>query len=124
MKAWFTLATVLVVPACSFAQATQASPAAPAPQAAPASQAALAPKPCEDLKSEIATKLDAKGVKAYTLEIVAKDQDAEGKAVGSCEGGTKKIMYRRGGANTATPSQASASQTPATQTAAKEPSKP
>jgi hypothetical protein len=52
-----------------------------------------APKPCEELKSEIAAKLDAKGVKAYTLEIVAKDKDTEGKVVGSCENGTKKITY-------------------------------
>jgi hypothetical protein len=56
-------------------------------------------KPCEVLKSEIATKLEAKGVKAYTLEIVAKDKNAEGKVVGSCENGTKKILYRK----TATP---------------------
>lgn len=59
---------------------------------------AQAAKPCEDLKSEIAQKLDAKGVKSYTLEIVAKDakdKDAEGKVVGTCEGGTKKILYRR-----------------------------
>jgi predicted lipoprotein with Yx(FWY)xxD motif len=56
---------------------------------------AYAQKPCEELKSEIANKLDAKGVTSYTLEIVAKDKDAEGKVVGTCEGGTKKIMYRR-----------------------------
>jgi Protein of unknown function (DUF1161) len=74
MKACLTLAAVLFVPTCSFAQAA---------------------KPCEELKSEIASKLEAKGVKGYSLEIVAKDQDVEGKAVGSCEGGTKKIMYRR-----------------------------
>ena len=53
-------------------------------------------KACEDLKSEIAAKLDAKNVKGYTLEVVAKDQDAEGKQVGTCEGGAKKIMYRKG----------------------------
>jgi ABC-type uncharacterized transport system auxiliary subunit len=41
------------------------------------------PKPCEELKSEIAKKLDANGAKSYTLEIVAKDKDAEGKVVGS-----------------------------------------
>ncbi len=51
------------------------------------------PKSCDVLKSEIAKKLEANGAKAYTLEIVAKDKDAEGKVVGSCEGGTKKIMY-------------------------------
>jgi hypothetical protein len=52
-------------------------------------------KPCEELKDEIAKKLDAKGVTSYTLEVVAKEQDAEGKVVGTCEGGTKKIIYRK-----------------------------
>jgi hypothetical protein len=52
-------------------------------------------KPCEDLKTEIAAKLDAKGVKPYTLDIVAKDKDADGKVVGTCEGGSKKIMYSK-----------------------------
>lgn len=61
---------------------------------------AQAAKPCEELKSEIAAKLDAKGVQSYSLEIVAKDQDAEGKVVGTCDGGTKKIVYRRGAAPT------------------------
>jgi len=56
---------------------------------------ALGQMPCEDLKAEIAKKLDAKGVKSYTLEIVAKDKEVEGKVVGSCEGGTKKIVYTR-----------------------------
>jgi hypothetical protein len=52
-------------------------------------------KACEELKDEISKKLDAKGVKGYTLEIVAKDKDAEGKTVGTCDGGTKKIMYSK-----------------------------
>ena len=52
-------------------------------------------KPCEELKDEISKKLDAKGVKGYTLDIVAKDKDAEGKTVGTCDGGTKKIIYSR-----------------------------
>jgi len=64
---------------------------------------AQGPKPCEELKTEIAAKLDAKGVTSYTLEIVAKDKDAEGKVVGTCEGGTKKIMYRRGATPPETP---------------------
>jgi len=53
------------------------------------------PKPCETLKAEIAKKVEANGAKNYTLEIVAKDKEAEGKVVGSCEGGTKKIMYSK-----------------------------
>ncbi|MGA2887690.1 MAG: DUF1161 domain-containing protein [Terracidiphilus sp.] len=56
---------------------------------------AQASKPCEVLKSEIAKKMDAKGVTGYTLDIVDKDKDADGKVVGSCEGGTKKIVYRK-----------------------------
>lgn len=53
-------------------------------------------KSCEDLKMEIAAKLDAKGVKNYSLTIVAagdvKDSD---KVVGSCDGGTNRIVYTR-----------------------------
>jgi len=56
---------------------------------------ALAAKPCEELKTEIAAKIDANGVKEYTLEIVANDQVGDKKVVGSCDGGTKKILYTR-----------------------------
>ena len=56
---------------------------------------ALAAKPCEELKAEIAQKLDANNVKSYSLEIVAKDKEVEGKVVGACEAGTKKIVYTR-----------------------------
>ena len=53
-------------------------------------------KPCEDLKAEIAAKLDAKGVSGYSLEIVDKGAAADGKVVASCEGGAKEIVYKRG----------------------------
>ncbi len=56
---------------------------------------AVSPKPCEELKAEIAKKLDANNVKSYSLDIVDKTKDAEGKVVGSCDGGTKKIVYTR-----------------------------
>jgi hypothetical protein len=52
-------------------------------------------KSCEELKSEIAAKLDAKGVKNYTLDIVAADQVKDQQVVGSCDGGTKRIVYKR-----------------------------
>ena len=61
----------------------------------PASGYAQAAKPCEELKSEIAKKMDANGVKSYSLDIVEKDKDAAGKVVGTCDGGTKKIVYTR-----------------------------
>lgn len=59
-----------------------------------ATGALAAGKPCEELKAEIAAKLDAKGVQGYTLEVVDKGTPA-GKVVGSCEGGTKEIVYSR-----------------------------
>ena len=80
---------------------------APALAQAPAQTQTQAPaqaaKPCEELKDEISKKLDAKGVKAYTLEIVAKEKDADGKIVGTCDGGTKKIIYSKASAAAATP---------------------
>jgi len=56
---------------------------------------ALARKDCEELKAEIEAKIKANGVKVFTLEIVPNDQ-AKGEIVGSCDGGTKKIVYKRG----------------------------
>ena len=52
-------------------------------------------KSCEELKAEIAAKLDAKGVAGYSLEIVDKGTGADGKVVGTCEKGTKEIVYKR-----------------------------
>ena len=53
-------------------------------------------KPCEELKSEIAARLDAKNVTGYSLDIVDADKaDAGAKVVGSCEGGAKKIVYSK-----------------------------
>ena len=86
MKILLAIGAVLVVPACSYAQG---------------------PKACDELKTEIAAKLDAKGVKGYSLDIVAKDADAgDGKVVGTCEGGAKKIIYKKGAAAAETPDKA------------------
>lgn len=86
MKKLLAIVAVLAVPACGYAQG---------------------PKSCEELKTEIAAKLDAKGVKGYSLEIVAKDADvADGKVVGTCEGGTKKIVYKKGAVAAETPAKA------------------
>ncbi|WP_025132087.1 DUF1161 domain-containing protein [Pseudomonas sp. PH1b] len=61
-----------------------------------AGTALAAGKPCEELKSEIAAKIDANGAKHYSLEVVDKGAAADGKVVGSCEAGTKEIVYKRG----------------------------
>jgi len=57
---------------------------------------AFAKKAYEELKAEIDAKIKANGVKVYTLEIVPNEQVKDGKVVGSCDGGTKKIIYTRG----------------------------
>lgn len=60
------------------------------------SQAMAAVKPCAELKDEIEAKIQAAGVASYTLEIVANAEVGdESMVVGSCDGGTKKIVYQR-----------------------------
>jgi len=52
-------------------------------------------KPCDELKSEIDAKLKDKKVEGYTLDVVANEDVKDQTVVGSCEGGTKKIIYKR-----------------------------
>jgi len=54
-------------------------------------------KACEELKSEIEAKIKKNGVEKFTLDIVDSDKQTDGKVVGTCQGGTKKIVYKRGG---------------------------
>ena len=53
-------------------------------------------KDCEELKSEIDAKIKKNGVKEFSLTIVGTDDKEDGKVVGTCDGGTKKIVYKRG----------------------------
>ena len=57
---------------------------------------AFAKKSCEELKSELEAKIQAKGVKAFTLTIVPQDEKTDLRVVGTCDGGAKKIVYKRG----------------------------
>ena len=82
MKTWTVAAVLLFVSTCGFAQTEQAAPAR---------------KSCEDLKADITKKLEAKGVTSYTLEVVDKGKEGDSKVVGGCDGGTKSIVYTRGG---------------------------
>jgi len=54
-----------------------------------------AAKPCEELKGEIDAKLQAKGVKNYTLDVVASEDVKDQTVVGSCDGGRRKVVYKR-----------------------------
>jgi Protein of unknown function (DUF1161) len=52
-------------------------------------------KDCGELKSEIEAKIKKNGVEKFSLDVVDADKQAEGKVVGTCDGGTKKIVYKR-----------------------------
>lgn len=65
----------------------------------------LAKKDCAELKSEIAAKIESKGVSGYSLEIVDKGKGGDARIVGTCEGGAREIAYRRGGEAKAKPAQ-------------------
>jgi hypothetical protein len=54
------------------------------------------PKDCGELKAEIDAKISANGVPHFTTTIVDKDAAEDGKVVGTCENGSKKIVYKRG----------------------------
>lgn len=68
--------------------------------------------PCDQVKAEIAKKIDAKGVKAYTLDAIAAADVKDQKVVGVCEGGKMKIVYARGAAKAAAPAAAEAPAAP------------
>jgi len=91
MKMWTVAAALLFVGTCGFAQTAETAPAAR--------------KSCDDLKAEITKKLEAKGVTSYTLDVVDKGKEGDGKVVGGCDGGTKSIVYSRGSASQAKPSE-------------------
>jgi uncharacterized protein YpmB len=89
MKYLMMFASIMLASSLAFAQAQ-----APAENAQ--AQAPTQRKACEDLKTEIDAKLQQRGVKSYTLDIVPNESVKEEKVVGSCDGGTKKITYKRG----------------------------
>ena len=63
-----------------------------------ATSAVAAPKDCEELRKEIEIKIQAKAVPSYTLEIVSKEEAAKhdiAMVVGSCENGSKAIIYQK-----------------------------
>jgi len=95
MKYLTMFASLALASALAFAQgqapADNAQAQAPAAASAPSMR-----KACEDLKGEIDAKLQQKGVKSYTLDVISNEEVKDQKVVGSCDGGTKKITYKRG----------------------------
>jgi hypothetical protein len=59
-------------------------------------QALAQKKDCGDLKGEIEAKIKKNGVDKFSLDVVEADKQSDGKVVGTCDGGTKKIVYKKG----------------------------
>ena len=61
--------------------------------------------PCEQLKGVLAARIDASGVRGYSLEAVPADTPVPpgAKAIGTCRSGASKILYRRWGAERPAP---------------------
>jgi hypothetical protein len=60
-----------------------------------AAGAAHAAENCEALRAQIESKIGAAGVTRFAVLTVDADAPASGQVVGSCELGTKKIVYQR-----------------------------
>jgi hypothetical protein len=53
-------------------------------------------KDCNELKGEIEAKIKKNGIDKFALDVVDANAQAEGKVVGTCDGGAKKIVYKKG----------------------------
>jgi hypothetical protein len=58
--------------------------------------------PCDQIQAGIDAKIKAKGVSNYTLDAVPAAEVGDRKVVGSCAGGSMKIVYARMPAATTT----------------------
>ena len=52
---------------------------------------------CDEAKARIEEKIKSKGVDKFTLTIVDKGGQVDGKVVGNCDNETKLIVYKKGG---------------------------
>jgi hypothetical protein len=52
--------------------------------------------PCEPLRQRIESQIAAKGVTEFSVTVVAIEAQVEGKVVGWCDTGQRKVIYRRG----------------------------
>jgi hypothetical protein len=58
-------------------------------------------EPCEALKAQIDSKIRAAGVSSFTLSVLDVGAASSAKVVGSCERGSKKIVYAQAPAGAA-----------------------
>lgn len=67
--------------------------------ASPAALAQSAGNACDQLKATLAARIEATGVRGYSLEALPADapMPKDGRVIGNCEGGAFKMVYRRFG---------------------------
>jgi hypothetical protein len=88
---------LLALAGAASAQGTASEPSTAQATASEAPAPGMVRKPCEELRAEIDAKIRNNGVPMFTLDVVDTDAPVtEGKVVGSCDGQTKKIVYKRG----------------------------
>jgi hypothetical protein len=58
---------------------------------------------CEQLTARLAARIEASGVRGYSLEVVSGNTPVprDAKVIGTCEGAARKVLYRRWGGSTA-----------------------
>lgn len=52
---------------------------------------------CDELRAQIDAKLQSRGVTGYSLDIVEAADTGSASIVGTCDGGSHRIVYARGG---------------------------
>lgn len=50
---------------------------------------------CDELIEKVSKRLESKGIKDYQLSAVPVKEQHAGREVGTCQGGTMKVMYER-----------------------------
>lgn len=65
--------------------------------AACATSAQASRRDCDQLRSQIESKLHARGVQGYSLDIVEAGDTGSARVVGTCDHGAYRIVYARGG---------------------------
>jgi Protein of unknown function (DUF1161) len=80
--------------------------------------------PCDALQASIEAKIRGKGVEHFAVRVVEAASSAEGRVVGTCERGAKKLIYVRTPEARSAPGQPRAAGAASATSPAQAPSKP
>jgi hypothetical protein len=60
---------------------------------------------CEELRAKVEAKIRGNGVTVFAVEIIESTSKPQGQVVGTCERGTKQLVYSPGSSKTGSPSE-------------------